>query len=205
MIKANGSHKFNCSGGRISDSPVTSKGRFGFEDCIVLTDMFTLSVNQRTGYKDYFPTSFRFNGTFKHDGKITASGSIEKLHVLVKGLDTVDKHKTRLKHNGSIKADGSHKFDGVTGLGEFLDVSSGYLFQESINTTDGQSKKITLRFLHDTVDIQEAPDIKVSFVMNDGIEIDEEFTVGLRHHHKHDGKYKANGKINFNSGILVSV
>ena len=204
MIKADGRYKFNKPIGRISDTPVIITGRLKFQDNIIVSDEFKIAVKQQTNVIDYFPTTFRFNGIFKHDGKITASGSRDKLNITVKKSNTTDKHKTRLKHSGTIKANGTHKFNAETGMGDILDVSTSYKYQDNFNTVDGTAINVMLD-LHDTAEVQEQDKTKISLAVNDSIEINDEFTIGLKYHHKHDGKYKANGKINFNSGILVPV
>jgi len=204
MIRADGSHKFDGTGGRVSDSTVRMKGKLKFKENIIIDEKFTISINQQTGYKDYFPTSYRFDGTFTHNGQIKASGSRDDLRITVKGLNTSDKHKTVLRHKGVIKADGSHKFNAETGMGDALSVSNVYKYQDSVNTADGYMANLKMKW-DDTAEAQEQSDIKIPMDLKENIEAVEEFTVGLKHHHKHDGKLKANGKNNFNSGILVPV
>jgi len=202
MIKADGSHKFNGLG-RISDL-VSIKGLFNFQENVAIDDLFSLQIKQRIGLKDYFPTRFRFDGVLKHNGQVTASGSREELRMAVKGINLADKHRSRLKHNGTIKADGSYKFDAEAGIGDILKASNAYKYLESINAIDGHTEKIALH-LSDTEEVQEQPGIKLSMPMNDGVEIKEGFFIGKKHHRKHNGKHKANGNINFNSGVLIPV
>jgi len=204
MIKADGSHKFS-GAGRISDLPVKMRGLLDFEDKVVMSDPFTLEIKKYVELKDSFPTRFRFDGTFKHNGEITASGSSEHLRILVKGFDAVDKHKTRLKHNGTVKADGSHKFNGDTGMGDILSVSTPHKYKDTINSADGHTEKIKITNLRDEVAAQERPEIKINMPAEDRAEMTEGFFIGMRFHRKHNGRYKANGEINFNSGILIPV
>jgi len=125
MIKTDGSHKFNGSG-RISDLPVNIKSRLKFQETVILTDSFVMKIQENN--KDYFPTRFKFDGTFRHNGEIYASGSSEELKL-------------------------------------------------STNVSD----------------------VREELTMNEG------FFIGMKSHHKHDGSFKANGEIKFNSGILVPV
>ncbi|MDR2952574.1 MAG: DUF2612 domain-containing protein [Treponema sp.] len=200
-IKADGSHKFNTTGG-ISDSIVKTAGRFNFTENAGLSDLFTLEVKRHISLADYFPTKFRFDRTFKHDGKITASGSTDKLNILMKGINTADKHQASLRHNGAIKADGSHKFNGITGIGDVLKESSGYTYRDSVKTADKNADKVKVH-LNDTQNIGEGLAVKASMPMSDMETVKEEFSIGLKYHRKHDGSFKANGKIKFNGGIVI--
>ena len=203
-IKANGFHKFNA--GRVTDLPVRINGKLSsFEDNVVMDDPFKININLPLKFIDNFPTRYRFDGKFKHDGKITASGSSEEIRMTAKGLNTVDEHTTRLRHHGTIKADGTHKFNAVTGMGEFFRHFSAYKHKDSFNTTDSHAEKIKVTGLSDLIEAQEQPDINISLPVKDRAEMTEGFFIGLRRRYKHNGKYKANGKINFNSGILVPV
>jgi phage tail P2-like protein len=123
MIKADGSHKFNGLA-RSGDLPVSMKIKLDQADREAMAESSSVKVIKQI--EDKAPTRWRFDGTFKHDGAITASASREKLVIAIKGLDFIDE----------------------------------------VNMSDT-------------------------------------FTIGMRYVHKHDGTYKANGDIKFNSGILI--
>jgi hypothetical protein len=201
MIKANGSHKFDGIG-RISDSAVNMTGRLNFQENVVLTDLFTIEIKRHIKHEDFFPTKYRFDGGFRHDGSMTASGSRDVLKVSVKGIDTADKHKTVLRHNGTIKADGSHKFNGETGIGDTLRQLSGYKYQEIVKAEDAYADIVKIK-LNDTQEIRENFDVKSVISVSETEEMTEGFLVGMKLHRTHNGKHKANGKIKFNSGIVI--
>jgi hypothetical protein len=150
------------------------------------------------------------------------NGIIDKLKIKMNVEDHVDLFRAHLKHNGMIKADGQNKFNGYAKIGDVLSVRARMNFidreqmTENLNVRlindfvekaptrwkfDGTFKHngaITASATHDKLTIA----VK-SLDFTEQVHMSDNFTIGMRYFHKHDGKYKADGEIKFNSSILI--
>jgi phage tail P2-like protein len=130
-----------------------------------------------------------------------------------------------LKHAGAVKADGSHKFNRTGSISDSaVQVKANLEFHENIIFADNfelrmtdyfgeyfyKLQKFNGKFKHNgqirTMARQEEFGYKIGIVgMTETLIAEDEIFIGIRHYSKHNGKYHANGKIKFNSGIMVPV
>jgi hypothetical protein len=161
---------------------------FAFKDNVNISDHFVLGNIDVKRFFDSFNQAIRFNGRVKHDGR-----TVNPTEIL------------------GIPADGTYKFDGSEthkprlvygrtpvripikprrGIADRFSMSTGFDFSDILTT----------RLRHQGT-INAVGSRKFDGVTNFG----EALVVGMRVTRKHDGTYKANGKIKFNSRVLINV
>jgi phage tail P2-like protein len=129
-----------------------------------------------------------------------------------------------LKHTGVIKAGGGHKFGGKGTIGDSIQLKADFEFQENISSADDfemrikegfeehfyPRQKFNGEFKHNgrirAAAVHEEFNAEITVAeMVDALTVDDELFIGVRRFLKHNGKYRADGKIKFNSGILIPV
>nr|AGS53505.1 hypothetical protein [uncultured bacterium contig00055] len=180
MIKADGKNKFN--GVTTIGDVLSFAGKTAFEDTVIIKDGNTIKV--KLDFTDYFTTKWKFNGTFRHDGQITASAARDILHITEEKAGEID--------TAQIK-DG-----GVVTKAKIAEVDHVQIEDGPVSVHVKENEVVEHAQIEDGGITATA---KTDFT--DSLESTDEFFIGVRYARKHDGRYKANGKIKFNSGILI--
>jgi hypothetical protein len=216
--KADASRKFNGEGDIADYLCIASS--YEMKDYFIITERLLLEAEVEL--KDSFTTNKKFNAEYKHNGMTKASAAIDVLSMTYKGTGLTDVFRTEAKHNGMIKADGKNKFDRIASISDALNVAEKYVLQDRITATEKHDTelknnlidysptqyKFDGKFKHNSVITASAAHEKLSYEIKtsattDHVHINDVISVGMKSVHKHGGNYQANGKIKFNSGILI--
>jgi phage tail P2-like protein len=154
---------------------------------------------------------------------IKAKGGItEKFNITMNIGNNVDFFRARLKHNGMIKADGQNKFNGYGKIGDVLSVKAKINFIDQEQIAENLNMKVINNFSeiaptrwkfdgtfkhNGAITASATHEIFTMAVKSldfiEQVNMRDNFTIGMRYVHKHNGAYKADGGIKFNSSILI--
>jgi hypothetical protein len=133
--------------------------------------------------RDKFFTALKFDGSIRHNGKYQANASYDKLRAILKPAGMRDSLSAKDYMSSRMRP---------------------AVLRDTVTAKESQRKRIKAAVIKDSVKAKDARKAKAKpSTLRDSVKSKDALRLGIRYHHYHDGTFKADGSIKFNSGILL--